>query len=61
MTPRQREVLMLVADGHSSTEIAALLGLRTGTVESHIDAAMERLGARTRQQAALLAAKEIPV
>ena len=59
MTPRQREVLALVADGHSSAEIAALLGVQTGTVESHVSAAMARLGARTRQHAALLAVKEI--
>ena len=61
VTRRQREVLALVAEGHSSAEIAALLGVQTGTVESHVSAAMARLGARTRQQAALLAAKEIPV
>ncbi len=53
VTPRQQQVLALVAEGHTSSEIAALLGVRTTTVETHIRAAMERLGATTRGQAAL--------
>lgn len=57
VTQRQHEVLVLVAAGHTSAEIAVLLGVQSATVESHVRAAMERLGARTRQQAALL---EIP-
>jgi DNA-binding NarL/FixJ family response regulator len=35
LTPRQREVLQLVAEGHSSKEIAAKLDLRVKTVEMH--------------------------
>ena len=44
LTPRQREVLQLVAEGKSSKEIAFLLDLSTKTVESHRAQIMERLG-----------------
>lgn len=54
LTAREREVLDLVADGLTSQEIALRLGISTSTVNSHIDAAMRRLGARTRVQAASL-------
>jgi DNA-binding CsgD family transcriptional regulator len=55
ITPRQREVLQLVAAGHSSAEIACRLGLSRATVESLIRSAMTNLGARTRIHAASLA------
>jgi DNA-binding NarL/FixJ family response regulator len=44
LTPRQREILQLAAEGHSSKEIAARLGLSYRTVESHRAQLMERLG-----------------
>ena len=40
--PPAREVLSHVADGHTSTETAAILGLQVSTVDAHIKAAMER-------------------
>jgi len=46
LTPRQREVLQLVAEGHSSKEIAGRLGLSLKTVETHRSQIMERLGIR---------------
>ncbi len=45
----------MVADGFTTREIAASLGVRPSTVESHIAAAMRALGAATRHQAALIA------
>lgn len=54
LTAREREVLDQVADGLTSQEIATRLGISASTVNSHIDAAMRRLGARTRVQAASL-------
>jgi DNA-binding NarL/FixJ family response regulator len=42
LTPRQREVLQLVAEGRSRKEIAALLGISVKTVEFH-KAALSRL------------------
>lgn len=46
LTPRQREVLRLVAEGNSTKQVAARLGLSTKTVEAHRHAIMERLGIR---------------
>lgn len=44
LTPRQREVLRLVAQGRNTKEIAADLGLSVKTVETHRAQLMERLG-----------------
>lgn len=43
LTPRQREVLALIARGKSTREIARLLGLSVKTVETHRAAVMDRL------------------
>lgn len=44
LTPRQREVLQLIAEGKSTKEIAAVLDLSVKTVETHRAALMARLG-----------------
>ncbi len=44
LTPRQREILQLAAEGHSSKEIAERLGISYRTVEAHRAQLMERLG-----------------
>jgi DNA-binding NarL/FixJ family response regulator len=44
LTPRQREVLSLVAEGYSTKKVAARLGLSVKTVEAHRGAIMDRLG-----------------
>jgi DNA-binding NarL/FixJ family response regulator len=46
LTLRQREVLRLVAEGNSTKQVAARLGLSAKTVEAHRGAIMERLGIR---------------
>lgn len=43
LTPRQREILTLVAEGNNTKEIAFRLGLSAKTVESHRSQLMERL------------------
>ena len=43
LTPRQREILQLVAEGKSSKEIARLLDASVKTVESHRQSLMDRL------------------
>jgi DNA-binding NarL/FixJ family response regulator len=43
LTPRQREVLQLIAEGNSTREIAARLSLSVKTVEAHRAQMMERL------------------
>ena len=44
LTPRQREVLQLIAEGHGTKEIAARLCLSAKTVETHRAQLMDRLG-----------------
>ena len=55
---RQRAILELVAEGLTSREIAARLGLSAATVDSSIRSSMARLGARTRVEAAAIALSE---
>ncbi|MFA9271570.1 MAG: helix-turn-helix transcriptional regulator, partial [Baekduiaceae bacterium] len=54
LTPREHDVLSLVADGLTSRRIAERLGVSPATVESHVRAAMQKLGTRTRAEAAAL-------
>jgi DNA-binding NarL/FixJ family response regulator len=44
LTPRQREVLQLIAEGHGTRDIARRLGLGVKTVETHRAQIMDRLG-----------------
>jgi DNA-binding NarL/FixJ family response regulator len=46
LTPRQREILQLIAEGKNTKEIAFVLGLSTKTVETHRSLMMERLDIR---------------
>jgi DNA-binding NarL/FixJ family response regulator len=47
LTPRQREVLQLVAEGHSAKEVAAVLHISVRTAEFHKARLMESLGVET--------------
>lgn len=58
LTGREREVLAMVAMGRSSALIAAALGVATSTVESHIRHCLEKLGARNRAHAIVLALRD---
>lgn len=51
LTPRQAEVLRLVARGHSDKEVAQALKLSPRTVEMHMNGALKALGCRTRAEA----------
>ncbi|SDE12499.1 helix-turn-helix transcriptional regulator [Limimaricola pyoseonensis] len=53
LTDRQREMLCHVADGHTTREIADLLGLTEATIEKHLRLAREALDARNTPQAVL--------
>ena len=55
LTPRQREVLLLIAQGLSNSEIEAELGITRATCRSHITALLARLGARDRAQLVIVA------
>lgn len=47
LTPRQREVLQLVAEGKTTKQISAVLHISPKTVEFHRNSLMEELGVRT--------------
>ena len=51
LTGREREVLTLVAQGKSNSEIAQSLYIRPCTVESHVHNALAKLGAHSRTEA----------
>ena len=44
LTPREREILDLMAQGHSNARIGTLLGLSSRTVESHVRNLFVHLG-----------------
>jgi two-component system response regulator NreC len=50
LTPREREVLRLIALGHTNTEIATMLYVSVRTVENHRAGVMRKLGLRTRAE-----------
>ena len=55
LSPRERDILRLVAQGHTNREIAARLYLSEGTVKNHVSRILTRLALRDRTQAALRA------
>jgi DNA-binding CsgD family transcriptional regulator len=57
LTPRQLEIVALVAQGKTNREIAAALVLSQATVENHVDRILRRLGVRNRAAAASWAAE----
>ena len=50
LTPRQREVLQLLAEGHSAKKIASILHISTRTIEFHKYRMMEDLGLHTNAE-----------
>ena len=57
LTPREREVLELIAAGRSNKRIARELGIAEKTVKTHVGHLMAKLGVSDRTQAALLAVR----
>jgi DNA-binding CsgD family transcriptional regulator len=58
LSPRQREILDLVAAGRTSKEIAGELGISESTVNWHISNVFGRLGASSRAEAVALAIQD---
>lgn len=58
LTPREREVLVLVARGYANKRIALELGVAEKTVKTHVSNILAKLGLSDRTQAALFAVRE---
>lgn len=57
LTPREREVLTALAVGSTNKEIAIALSITPGTVKTHVERLIGKLGVRDRTQAAILATR----
>jgi DNA-binding NarL/FixJ family response regulator len=55
LTARQAEIVALIDDGRSNKQIARALCIEVATVKNHVHAILEKLGARTRGEAAATA------
>jgi RNA polymerase sigma factor (sigma-70 family) len=53
LTPRQQEILKLLARGFYYKEIGAALGISHATVRAHLHSVYQRLGVRSRARAAV--------
>ncbi|MBD2775320.1 response regulator [Iningainema tapete] len=60
LTPREKEVLRLIAIGASNREIAHQLFISEGTVKNHVTNILNRLNLRDRTQAAIFANSFLP-
>jgi len=58
MTKREREIIVLIADGLSNKEIAQRLNIATHTVKSHVHNIMEKLALHSRLQIAKFTREE---
>ena len=54
LTPREIEVLRMLADGLGNREMASRLGISEHTVKFHVSSILDKLGASTRTEAATL-------
>jgi len=57
LSPREHEVLGLLTEGLSNRDVAARLGISHHTAKFHVNAILDKLGATTRTEAVVLAAR----
>ena len=58
LTPREREVIVLVAEGRTNREIGRRLGVAERTARTHVSNILTKLGLASRTQAAMWAVRE---
>lgn len=61
LSPREKEVLALVAAGHTNKAIADALYLSPNTIKTHVSSLLAKLQAGTRVQLAVIAAQLMPL
>jgi DNA-binding CsgD family transcriptional regulator len=55
LTIREREALLLMAEGTSTEEIGVRMGVTRNTVRNHVQRVLEKLGARSKLEAVAIA------
>lgn len=55
LTPREREVVMLIAQGYTYRQVASKLGMKVKTLETHMSHIFRKLGVATRAEVSFLA------
>ena len=58
LTPREKEILCLLAEGQSNKVIARNLGITDGTVKLHVKAILRKLEVHSRVEAAVIAVEQ---
>lgn len=58
LTPREVEIICLLAEGQSNKVIARNLGISDGTVKLHVKAILRKLGVHSRVEAAVMAVEQ---
>ncbi len=57
ISPREQQVLELLSEGLSNRDLAARLGISRHTAKFHVNAILDKLGATTRTEAVVIAAR----
>jgi DNA-binding NarL/FixJ family response regulator len=57
LTDRERQILKLLAEGQANKGISAVTGISESTVKTHVASIIEKLGVKSRTEAALVAEK----
>ncbi len=57
LTPRELQILQLVAEGSSNKSIAAVLHISEHTVKFHVNSILGKMGAQSRTQAVTMATR----
>ena len=57
LSPREQQVLALLSEGLSNRDVATRLGISRHTAKFHVNAILDKLGATTRTEAVVLAAR----
>ncbi|APY89620.1 DNA-binding response regulator [Streptomyces alfalfae] len=58
LTPRERQALRLLGEGHTTAELSELLGVALNTGRNHVQRVLEKLGARSQLEAVTIARRE---